>query len=230
MAEIFCNFMSDIEEVKHQIILNCHEFWHLWSQTTHDTLFKVLYDLYSFEDSWRMQQAKGKLIKTVAKIYPIEKLTSNTILTKWETLVECDNYSVQKTAAQNLGFYVVKVLKDGNKVAKDGLLKFINKFRTSKNYKQRMLFISMTAAVIQEDTSIFTSNFADTYLKLSQDKVPNVQILLAQTLHSCSEFISKIPQLEEAEANLQDSCIPEIEALYNEAERIKQTKLPIKYD
>lgn len=93
-----------------------------------------------------------------------------------------------------------------------------------------MLFLYMTAVAIQEDIPTFTSNFADTYLKLSQDKVPNVQILLAQILHNNSEFISKIPQLEEAEANLQDSCIPEIEALSNEAERIKQTKLPIKYD
>ena len=44
------------------------------------------------------------------------------------------------------------------------------------------------------------------------------------------DSISDIPELEDAETNLQNAAINEIDAIYNQTEKNKITKLPIHYD
>ena len=65
---------------------------------------------------------------------------------------------------------------------------------------------------------------------MSEDRIPNVKILLAKVLHSMADFISDISELEDAEANLQNAAINEIDAIYSQTEKNKITKLPIQYE
>ena len=45
-----------------------------------------------------------------------------------------------------------------------------------------------------------------------------------------ADFISDISELEDAEANLQNAAINEIDAIYSQTEKNKITKLSIQYD
>lgn len=191
-----------------------------------DALFDTFYDLYNTEDSWRVQQSKAYLIKTITNNYPIEKLTSKLIINKWDSLINSDVWEVAKTAAIKFASYIEKNLTKGNSVSKQNCSKFINKFRDSKNYKKRMLYLYMVTPLMKVFPELYWTDIAN----LSYDKVANVKILLAKILKSQGDIISDIPELEEAEANLQDSGIKEIDAIYNENERHKQTIIPINYD
>ena len=65
---------------------------------------------------------------------------------------------------------------------------------------------------------------------MSEDPCENVKISLAKVLNDHSEHIRDIIELEDAEANLQNAAINEIDAIYSQSERTKQTKIPIVYD
>ena len=80
--------MSDIEEIKMNVLRNASEYWHLWSQNTKEELFKIVYDFYAFEDSWRVQQLKGQLIQMVVKSYSVQKLVSELMFEKWISLLQ----------------------------------------------------------------------------------------------------------------------------------------------
>ena len=141
------------------------------------------------------------------------------VMSKWEKLIENNNYSVQKTAAENFSAYLQRVIHKGNQIAKVAWVGYIQKFRSSSNYKDRMLFIHMTHRIIKESSKLFEQNFSSDYVDLSNDKIDNVKILMAQVFQMYQDCISSISDLDEAEANLQNSGIREIEAIYSEVER-----------
>jgi hypothetical protein len=110
--------MNDIEDIKINLFKNADNFWHFWGQETQDTLFKCIIDLYTFDDSWRLQEVKAKLIKTIVSNYNIDKLTSNCMLEKFTNLLKSDIYTVQKATAENITHYVLKVSNDGKKAVR----------------------------------------------------------------------------------------------------------------
>lgn len=190
----------------------------------------TLLELYDTNDSWRVQKAKGNLIKAISENFFVEKLISNMVMSKWESLLEHDTYAVQRSAAESFSSYVQRIVHRGNQLSKVACMGYLQKFKTSGNYKNRMLFIFMTHRIIKQSTKLFEENFASDYLDLSLDKIANVKILMAKVFQNYQDEISAVSDLEEAEANLQNSGIREIEALYSEIERAKQTTLEIKYD
>ena len=81
-------------------------------------MFTILMNLFDAQDSWRVQQAKAKLIKTISENYSIDKLISNMVMSKWEKLIENNNYSVQRTAAENFSAYLQRIIHKGNQISK----------------------------------------------------------------------------------------------------------------
>ena len=149
---------------------------------------------------------------------------------RWEELLESDNYSVQKITAENYSSYLLKVIMTRSSEEKDKAIEYINQYKESSNYKDRMIFIYLTHRIINENSSLFESAFLQSYKELWVDKIANVKILIAKVLLNHKDSISSIEGLQEWQNNLIASEIREIKALYNEQERKKQTTLDIKYD
>jgi len=137
---------------------------------------------------------------------------------------------VQTQTSESISFYVKKVIINGDTADRESCLALLETYYKSSNYKERLLFIGMTHSLIKNETKIFQKYFSEMYVSLSQDKVKNVKIFLAKTLQKYPDSIPLIPELEDVEANLQDSGIKEIEIIYNSQAKDEYCNILINYE
>ena len=221
-------YIRDNDDIKYRILDHVESFLPLVYQK--EDMFSILIEIFNVQDSWRIQQVKGKLISSIWDNFEIDKLIDNNFMLKWEEILENDNYSVKKAVAEHFSVYLGKTIISRSNDEKNKALEYIVRYKNSNNYKDRMIFIYLTHRFIKDNKEIFEEYFLSCYIELSNDKVTNVKILLAKILLNYSQQIKQIKELKELQDTLINSEIREIKALYNEIERKKQTTLEPKYD
>ena len=167
-----------VEDVKLAAIEHYSEFLKVFDREKRENLLEVLVTVQRDQHKWRIRQMIASQIDKLTEIYEQDSIFSYIMPI---TMKLCNDIvsSVRQTAAQKA--YVLVLSLQSHEIYFDCVVQSIIGFSLSSRFNQRQTFVQMCQTLMQSE-DLFKKHFLGAFQSLSDDKIINVRIAIAQCL------------------------------------------------
>eukprot|EP00163_Fabomonas_tropica_P033672 TRINITY_DN8953_c0_g1_i1.p1 TRINITY_DN8953_c0_g1~~TRINITY_DN8953_c0_g1_i1.p1 ORF type:complete len:652 (+),score=113.34 TRINITY_DN8953_c0_g1_i1:332-2287(+) len=209
LLSVFELFLRDLDEVKAGVLKNLAKLLAVLSPPFREKYLHVLTDIQENEtEHWRFRRLLAGQLDDLAALYS-PTAVSGTIVPLAIKLCQDPVSAVRVVAHQAVGSLIGRVASHGDNAKTDEALKEVLAFAGEKSsFHQRQTYVNCCMYIAQHvEEALFVRELLPLMVKLSQDRVPNVRVAVAQAIsHSLAtgKLTSRKQDLTQILRTLQD--------------------------
>merc|ERR1712137_549382 len=179
LLSTFDLFLKDLDQVKVGVIRHLAEFLAVLSPETRKEYIGPIRDIQLHGVNWRFRKLLAKQLGKLASLYDITVVTS-TIIPMAVQLCEDQVTTVRYAVTSELGVLLKHLKEQDPEVASDFIQTILPFSERTSCYDRQTFAIICESLVDHIDSKAFEEQFFPPLLRLSQDKVPNVRMIVAR--------------------------------------------------
>lgn len=181
LMEAFDLFLKDLSEVKFGVVASIAKFFSVLSPDTRKEKIQDLLEIQR-EKKWRFRKLLAKQIDSLFTLYSPSDILEY-IMPLFIALRKDDVASVRKTVIKGIPSIIKSI--QSNQELLETFLKELNTMPSDPSYQTRQLYANICLQVLGNiDNELFEKEFLSNVISLSNDKVPNVRIIIYKCLNN----------------------------------------------